>query len=91
MSKRIRYIKAGDSKLVSLRNFITLAGNTVVVELDTENKKFRVLDAATLAEVSSGGDTKNVAILKQQAKESLVSLGVTFSEEVRIREVGPGF
>lgn len=88
MNQRIRYHKAKNGVMTSRRNYTTSAGSTVVVELDLNNKKYRILDASSLSEVATGGNTKNVSVLKIQAKKELVDLGVTFAEETRDREVG---
>ena len=85
MNKRIRYSKVKTGVLLSRRNFTTAAGQTVVVVLDLNAKRYQILDAASNAEVTSGGNTKNVSVLKIQAKKGLQGLGVTFAEEVRNR------
>lgn len=82
---RIRYNKPTNGVLISRRNFTTSAGATVIVELDLNNKRYRVLDAATKAEVSTGGNTRNISVLKIQAKKGLMDLGVVFEDEVRYR------
>ncbi len=83
MSQRIRYNKTGVNVLTSMRNFMTGAGVEVKVELDLTAKKYRILDAVTLGELTSGGNTRNVAVLKIQAKRCLAELGVQFNKESR--------
>jgi hypothetical protein len=85
MERRIRYTKTGSGLLTSLRNFTTANGAEVKVELDVNNKKFRILDAVTGSELVNGGDTRNVAVLKIQAKEALKGVGVQFAPEIRNR------
>jgi hypothetical protein len=85
MNQRIRYNKVSNDKLVSRRTFSTASGAEVVVELNIGAKKYRVLDAATNQEISSGGNTRNVAVLKIQAKRGLKDLGVEFADETRDR------
>lgn len=85
-NKRIRYNKVSADKLVSRRTFVTTAGNEVVVELNLGQKKYRILDASTSAELSSGGNTRNIAVLKIQAKRGLKSFGVEFAAEERDRQ-----
>lgn len=84
-NQRIRYNKSRPGVLLSRRNFTTGAGQEVNVELDLNIKKYRILDAATGAEVASGGNTRNSAVLKIQAKRGLTDLGVAFQDEKRDR------
>lgn len=55
------------------------------VLLDLNLKRYQILDANTQVEVASGGNTRNVSVLKIQAKKGLTDLGVTFAEETRNR------
>ncbi len=87
MNQRIRYQKTRSGILTSRRNFTTSAGQTVSVELNLNDKKYRIVDATTGAEVATGGNTRNVSVLKIQAKKGLVNLGVEFAEETRNRGV----
>ncbi len=84
-NKRIRYAKVRQGVLISRRHFTTNAGVEVLVELDLNNKKYRILDSVSSAEISTGGNTKNISVLKIQAKKGLTALGVTFAEESRNR------
>lgn len=84
-NKRIRYAKVRTGVLLSRRHFLTSSGQEVSVELDLNNKKYRILDSVSSAEVASGGNTKNVSVLKIQAKRGLMGLGVSFTEETRQR------
>lgn len=90
MNQRIRYSKVTDDRLMSRRTFATAAGQDVVVELNLGQKKYRVLDASTQVEIASGGNTRNVAVLKIQAKRGLKELGVQFADETRDREGDSG-
>lgn len=90
MNQRIRYNKVTDDRLISRRTFSTGSGSEVVVELNLGQKKYRVLDAVTQTEISSGGNTRNVAVLKIQAKRGLKELGVQFADETRDREGDSG-
>jgi hypothetical protein len=84
-NKRIRYSKVKTGVLLSRRNFTTSSGQTVVVYLDLNTKNYQIVDAETNAVVATGGDTTNSAILKIQAKQGLVRLGVSFTAEARNR------
>lgn len=86
MNQRIRYNKVAVDKLVSRRTFATSSGSEVVVELNLAQKKYRVLDASTSQELASGGNTRNVSVLKIQAKQGLKELGVEFADETRNRQ-----
>jgi hypothetical protein len=85
VNTRIRYNKPNNGVLRSRRHFTTLAGREVVVELDLNQKKYKVLDSMSGEEVLSGGDTVNPSVLKIQAKQGLMNLGVSFSDETRTR------
>jgi len=86
MSQRIRYAEVAPGILKSRRLFLTSSGQEVQVELDLQNKKYRILDSVTGAEVvSATGNTKNRSVLKIQAKRGLTQLGVSFIEEKRDR------
>jgi hypothetical protein len=82
---RIRYQTIKPGVLQSRRRFTTATGQEVLVELDLNQKKYRVLDSVTGVEVASGGNTKNLSVLKIQSKRGLTALGVTFAEETRTR------
>lgn len=87
MSTRIRYDENEDGTvLTSRRHFALESGVEVKVELDTVNKKYRVLDAVTQQELATGGDTVNLSVLKIQAKQALTDLGVNFGKEERKRD-----
>lgn len=90
MNQRIRYNKVRAGVLISRRNFVTGAGREVNVELDLNTKKYRILDSASGEQVSTGGNTRNVSVLKIQAKRGLTELGVQFADETRTRESGGG-
>lgn len=85
MNQRIRYNKVRTGVLLSRRNFTTSTGIEVNVELDLNNKKYRILDAVTNDVLGTGGNTKNVSVLKIQAKRGLTEMGVEFAEETRDR------
>lgn len=82
---RIRYQEDKSGVLQSRRRFTTASGQEVLVELDLNQKKYRVLDSTTGVEVVSGGNTRNVSVLKIQAKRGLTELGVAFADETRER------
>ncbi len=84
-SQRIRYSQVSGNIFRSRRNFLTSTGQTVQVELDLDNKKYRVVDSITNEEVATGGNTRNIAVLKIQAKKGLTGLGIEFTEETRYR------
>lgn len=85
MNQRIRYSKSRSGVLQSRRNFVTKDGQEVVVELDLNSKRYRILDSSTGTEVTTGGNTRNISVLKIQAKKGLTGLGVQFAEESRNR------
>lgn len=85
MNQRIRYSQVRQGVLKSRRNFAITSGIEVVVELDLAAKKYLILDNVTGAQISTGGNTKNLAVLKIQAKKGLEALGVTFANETRNR------
>lgn len=82
-NQRIRYSKANQGVMRSRRNFITGQGKEVMVELNLNVKKYRILDSVSGEEVASGGNTRNVSVLKIQAKRGLTDLGVVFQDETR--------
>lgn len=85
-NKRIRYSMSGPGLLRSRRHFTTSAGQEVLVELNLNTKKYRILDSSTQAEVvPNSGNTKNLAVLKIQAKKGLEALGIVFADETRNR------
>lgn len=86
MNQRIRYNKTAAGVLLSRRNFVTGGGREVNVELNLTAKKYRILDSSTGEQVATGGNTRNVSVLKIQAKRGLTELGVAFADETRNRE-----
>jgi hypothetical protein len=84
-STRIRYQKMKNGMLQSRRMFITGSGQEVMAELDLANKRYRIVDSVSGAEVASGGNTRNLSVLKIQTKRGLTNLGVVFEEEKRDR------
>lgn len=84
-NKRIRYAQTRTGVLQSRRMFTTSTGQEVLVELDLNAKKYRVLDSVTGVEVVAGGNTRNLSVLKIQAKRGLTGLGVEFADETRNR------
>lgn len=86
MNQRIRYQSVqGTSVLKSRRVFKTADGKDVSIELDTASLKFTVRDSITGEPVLNGGNTRNLSVLKIQAKNGLQSLGVQFAAEARNR------
>lgn len=88
MNQRIRYGKPQGGRLQSRRNYTTATGREVNVELDLNTKTYRIKDAASGEQVATGGNTKNIAVLKIQAKRGLTDLGVSFADETRNRGGG---
>jgi len=84
-NQRIRYHKPVNGVLTSRRHFTTAAGREVKVQLNLNAKTYSILDSSTGEQVAMGGNTKNVAVLKIQAKRGLTELGVVFAEETRER------
>lgn len=83
---RIRYDKNG----VSRRTFdVSIEGEVVSTKviLDTVNLGYKIVDASNIERtLLSGGNTKNLSVLKIQAKDGLKSLGYEFETETRNRE-----
>lgn len=90
MSQRIRYQRTDANKLVSRRKFSLPSGVQVSVELDLDAKNYRVKDAVTEQVIAEGGNTRNVSVLKIQAKRGLTALGVEFAPESRDRGTDAG-
>ncbi len=88
MSTRIRYIKYENdpNMLKSMRNYRTKMGDAFVL-LHTVSMQMNVVHAENGTVLASGGDTKNLAVLKIKAKKALASLGVEFSKEERVKDV----
>lgn len=86
-STRIRYTK--DGNLLSSRRVFSVNLNdseiSAKVILNTDSMTFTIVDSATDEVLLTGGRTKNLAVLKIQAKEGLKELGYEFSSEVRNR------
>lgn len=81
---RIRYNTPVNGRSKSRQFFSLPNGKTFLyVILDFNTFTFEVLNASNDNVVVSGGNTKNKAVLKQQAKKALEKLGVKFSEEER--------
>lgn len=81
---RIRYKKIGPELLKSVRVF-NVEGMALSVTLNTEEKRYMIVDENAGEEITNGGKTKNLAVLKIQAKKALTELGVNFGEESRNR------
>ena len=84
-NQRIRYKNLG-STLESVRLFRTETDKTAKVVLNPDTNTFTIVDAvegSTLAE--SAKPSSSLHKVKIAAKEALLSLGVTFSDEKRIR------
>lgn len=81
MNTRIRYEKDG-AFLVSTRVFVV---NNVPykVKLNVVEKTYALIDQETGAVPVQGGGTKNLTVLKRQAKRALVKLGYNFAGETR--------
>jgi len=87
---RIRYNKVG-STLTSRRIFsLVVDGNMVdaKVVLDTNDMTYTVINLSDNSSVIGTGDnTKNLSVLKIQAKDALRELGYEFGAETRNRGV----
>lgn len=92
---RIRYRSIGDGILASRRVFtVALDGvdTDVVVILDTDLMRFKIVTVvddvdSDSMEILRGGNTKNISVLKIQAKKGLRELGYEFGTETRARGV----
>jgi len=82
---RIRYTKAGVN-LVSRQAFQVNETTSVKVVLNSETMKYDIVDATDESNVlASGGNTKNLSVLKIQAKRNLKAMGLEFNTESRNR------
>ncbi len=88
MNTRIRYQETAPGVLTSRRLFTLDNGTEVKVELNLNEKKFRIIDAVTGFDIATGGNTKNISVLKIQSKKGLTALGVEFGDESRNRGEG---
>lgn len=79
MNTRIRYVKDHAGNLVSTRIF-----NNLQVFLNTSSLEFTLKDVRTGTSLATGTAT-SLNMLKIKAKDSLVSMGVSFEEESRQR------
>lgn len=86
MFKRIRYAKSNDGVLVSTKAY-EIDGKSLVVKINPSDKSFIVLDLQTGGAVAAGSsDVASLATLKIMAKQALMSIGVVFEEETRVRQ-----
>lgn len=88
-NKRIRYAKQEDGILKSRRVYTLADGNQVAVILNPISMSIGLTNAVESGPQypSKEGNTVNLAVLKIKAKEHLESLGVVFSDDVRVRKV----
>lgn len=83
MATRIRYSKTEDPNLVRSAKAFKVGDRHVYVSLHTVSLQFNIYDATTREIIVSGGKTKNLTVLKIQAKTALKHMGVEFAEDVR--------
>lgn len=83
MSTRIRYVQTEKDDIYKSMRVFTNGVKAVYVVLDKTNKRYRIIDASNNAVLVEGGQTKNFAVLKQQAKDMLEQLGIVFADENR--------
>ena len=86
MHTRIKYLYegAGDNVMAMSKQNFMLNGRELTIYLYINDFKFEIVDANG-AVVTKGGNTKNVAVLKKQAKRALARLGYEFGAETRNR------
>lgn len=84
MKTRIRY-NSDNNLLISRQTFTGSNYTPYRIVLDKENLSYKIMNAATDEIVTTGGNTKNLTVLKSKAKNALVSLGVEFDTETRDR------
>lgn len=70
----------------SMRNYRVRNGRDAYVILHTVSMQYNVVDAENGTVFASGGDTKNLAVLKIKAKKALADLGASFSKETREKD-----
>ena len=90
MAARIRYSRRPDGILQSRKTFIISQGEgdnqinaEVFLHIDEEKKKFYLVNSTDLKVLIEGGNTRNNAVLRIQAKKTLLDLGVNFASESR--------
>lgn len=86
---RIRYTKPVDGVCNSRQVYKITGKKEVSVRLDYNTFQFNLIDSSTGISLYNGGNTKNKAVLKIQAKNTLEALGVRFKEEERPSRRGP--
>lgn len=84
MSTRIRYSK-NEGVLTSIRVFPLGSDITARVVLDTTNMSFIIEDVNTGNVLRAGGKTKNLTVLKNQARRAIMELGAGLVQEHRNR------
>lgn len=84
MHTRIKYDYNGPVGFSKQR--FRLNGRDLSVIIYIDEFRFEVVDSSDGTVVTKGGNTKNVAVLKKQAKRALNRLGYEFSAETRNRE-----
>lgn len=89
MSNRVRYVSQGDGSLRSFQTFIhPTNGGRFVVTINPSSLSFTIRDVVAEMDVITGNverDTTNSSNLKREAKNALMSLGIEFSSESRVR------
>jgi len=79
---RIRYIKTSKSGVVRSTRKFHIGVSQYEVVLDFNTMQF-ILREINTEEKVKGGKTKNIAVLKKQAKRGLEKLGYIFEDENR--------
>lgn len=83
INTRIRYAKANEEGLLKSVRFFSNGITTLYIEIDTKMMQFFIRDARSHEAVASGGSTKNLAVLKIQAKNALTAMKIIFQNERR--------
>lgn len=84
MNTRIRYgVSETDSNLLKSKKLFNAKNRQFYVVLNEKSFHYVIQDAKTKEVVASGGNTTNASILRQQAKQGLENLGVSFADETR--------
>lgn len=83
MSQRIRYTNLTDNTIQSARTYISGEGINLRVLIDTKDLEFIILNDKSIVQAQGKGSYLHEVKLK--AKDALLSLGVSFSEELRMR------
>lgn len=84
---RIRYINTGNENVIKSSKIFAhdTNGTRYVIRIDKSDLKFEIVEDTTDM-VAKTGRAVNLHQVKMKAKQALVDLGISFSQEARDRE-----